>query len=100
MPTDRVVRRGPQRAPTRVQISVRLDRDLVETLHASAEGWQGRVNEVLRKVVLGKRRAQCGRRWLVALAMPAPTRPPLPVIRGRERFSLTVGMYGTHHEHS
>lgn len=50
-------RRGPRRAPTRVQISVRLDRDLVETLRAGGDGWQGRVNEVLRKAVLGKRRA-------------------------------------------
>jgi uncharacterized protein (DUF4415 family) len=33
-------------------VSVRLDRDVVEALRASGRGWQGRVNEILRKAVL------------------------------------------------
>lgn len=42
-------RRGPQKAPTKVAISIKLDRDLVERLRASGTGWQARVNDVLRK---------------------------------------------------
>ncbi len=45
-------RRGPQRAPTKEMVSVRLDRDLVERLRATGPGWQGRLNETLRKTVM------------------------------------------------
>jgi uncharacterized protein (DUF4415 family) len=34
-------------------ISVRLDRDLVERLRATGPGWQARINETLRKAVMG-----------------------------------------------
>ena len=40
--------RGPQKAPTKVQISIRLDRDIVETLRATGRGWQSRINDWLR----------------------------------------------------
>ncbi len=40
--------RGPQKAPTKVAISIRLDRDLVEALRQSGRGWQSRVNALLR----------------------------------------------------
>jgi len=45
--------RGPQKAPTKEMISVRLDRDLVERLRATGPGWQARINETLRKAVMG-----------------------------------------------
>ncbi len=45
--------RGPQKAPTKELISVRLDQDLLERLRATGPGWQGRVNDTLRKAVLG-----------------------------------------------
>ncbi len=45
--------RGPQRSPTKEMISLRLDRDLVERLRATGPGWQGRINDTLRKAVLG-----------------------------------------------
>jgi uncharacterized protein (DUF4415 family) len=44
--------RGKQKSPTKVLVSLRLDRDLVETLRQSGRGWQGRVNEILRRTVL------------------------------------------------
>lgn len=42
--------RGKQKAPTKQLISIRLDRDVIEAFRATGEGWQGRVNEALRKV--------------------------------------------------
>lgn len=43
--------RGPQKAPTKVQISLRVDRDVVEGLRASGPGWQTRVSHALRQYV-------------------------------------------------
>ena len=44
--------RGKQRAPTKEQISIRLDADVLEHYRGSGRGWQSRVNEVLRQSVL------------------------------------------------
>jgi uncharacterized protein (DUF4415 family) len=44
-------RRGPQKAPTKVLVSLRLDRDVVEKLRATGQGWQTRANELLRKAI-------------------------------------------------
>lgn len=41
--------RGPQKAPTKVAVSLRLDPDVVEAFKASGPGWQGRINDALRK---------------------------------------------------
>lgn len=41
--------RGPQALPTKEAVSIRLDADLLAKLRASGAGWQGRVNETLRK---------------------------------------------------
>ncbi|MGB8366592.1 MAG: BrnA antitoxin family protein [Rhizomicrobium sp.] len=41
--------RGPQKAPTKEQVTLRLDRDVVERFRATGAGWQKRINEVLRK---------------------------------------------------
>lgn len=43
--------RGPQRAPTKVAVSIRLDRDVVESLKAEGAGWQGRANRLLRRAL-------------------------------------------------
>ena len=43
--------RGPQREPTKVAISLRLDRDVLDNLRASGPGWQSRANELLRKAL-------------------------------------------------
>ena len=41
--------RGPQKAPTKQQVTLRLDRDVVERFRATGSGWQARINEALRK---------------------------------------------------
>ena len=41
--------RGPQRAPTKIMIALRIDRDVAERWRASGRGWQSRMNDVLRK---------------------------------------------------
>jgi uncharacterized protein (DUF4415 family) len=40
--------RGPQRAPTKEMISLRVDRDVLAAYRASGPGWQGRMNAALR----------------------------------------------------
>jgi uncharacterized protein (DUF4415 family) len=41
--------RGPQKAPTKQQVTLRLDRDVVERFRSTGSGWQSRINDVLRK---------------------------------------------------
>jgi uncharacterized protein (DUF4415 family) len=45
--------RGPQKAPVKEMVSIRLDRDVVEALRASGPGWQSRANDLLRKALAG-----------------------------------------------
>lgn len=40
--------RGPQKAPKKIPISIRLSPDVAEGLRATGEGWQVRADEVLR----------------------------------------------------
>lgn len=47
--TEAIRKRGP--AKTKEAISIRLDIDVVAKLRASGPGWQGRVNDILRKYV-------------------------------------------------
>jgi uncharacterized protein (DUF4415 family) len=42
--------RGKQRAPVKKLVSLRLDPDVVAHFRATGAGWQGRINEALRKV--------------------------------------------------
>ena len=42
-------RRGPQKAPTKALFSFRIDRDVLDSYRATGPGWQGRMNEALRK---------------------------------------------------
>ncbi len=44
-------KRGPQKAPTKVLVSMRLSRDVVEGLRATGAGWQVRADEILREWV-------------------------------------------------
>ena len=46
-------KRGAQKKATKVLMSLRLERDVVERLRASGRGWQSRANDMLRKAVLG-----------------------------------------------
>ena len=43
--------RGPQKSPTKQQVTLRLDRDLVARFKATGAGWQTRINAVLRKAM-------------------------------------------------
>jgi uncharacterized protein (DUF4415 family) len=42
-------RRGPQKAPTKTLVPLRLDGDVIAHFRASGAGWQARINEALRK---------------------------------------------------
>ncbi len=41
--------RGPQKAPKKIAVQLRLDRDVVERFRASGKGWQSRINEILKQ---------------------------------------------------
>lgn len=43
-------RRGPGKKPAKVQVTLRLDQDVVDGLRASGPGWQARANEALRRL--------------------------------------------------
>ena len=45
--------RGKQKAPTKEKVTIRLDTDIVARLRESGKGWQTRLNDTLRKAVLG-----------------------------------------------
>jgi len=45
--------RGPQKTPTKQQVTLRLDRDVVERFRATGAGWQSRINEALKKARVG-----------------------------------------------
>lgn len=48
--------RGPQKAPTKVSITVRLDPVVVEHFRSSGDGWQTRLNDTLVQVVSREQR--------------------------------------------
>jgi uncharacterized protein (DUF4415 family) len=39
--------RGPQKAPVKERVGLRLDKEVVEHFRKSGPGWQSRINEVL-----------------------------------------------------
>jgi uncharacterized protein (DUF4415 family) len=41
--------RGPQKEPTKIAVSLRLSRDVVERFKADGPGWQTRMDEALKK---------------------------------------------------
>ncbi|CAN5281832.1 hypothetical protein BH10PSE9_BH10PSE9_26190 [soil metagenome] len=47
--------RGPQKAPTKKLVSIRLSPDVLDHFRAEGEGWQTRIDDVLRKFVERKR---------------------------------------------
>lgn len=42
-------KRGPQKAPTKMLVSMRLSRDVLQALRATGDGWQTRADEALRE---------------------------------------------------
>ena len=43
--------RGPQKAPTKQRVSLRLSRDVVSTFRATGDSWQTRIDDALRDYV-------------------------------------------------
>ena len=41
--------RGKQKAPTKVQVTLRLDRATVEAFRLAGDGWQARMNAALKR---------------------------------------------------
>ena len=41
--------RGPQKRPTKRQVTLRLDPDVIDHFRARGKGWQVRINAALRK---------------------------------------------------
>ena len=46
--------RGPQKAPTKSAVSIRLSPDVLAALKETGRGWQGRADEALRERFVGK----------------------------------------------
>jgi uncharacterized protein (DUF4415 family) len=51
LPKRRRGERGPQKSPTKDQITLRLDRDIVQHFKSSGPGWQTRINRTLREAI-------------------------------------------------
>jgi uncharacterized protein (DUF4415 family) len=47
-------RRGPQKAPRKIPVSIRLSPDVAEGLRATGSGWQTRVDKALRSWLSGQ----------------------------------------------
>ncbi len=45
--------RGPQKAPTKLHVTLRLDRDVVDHFKKGGRGWQTRINKALRDAAFG-----------------------------------------------
>jgi uncharacterized protein (DUF4415 family) len=53
---DKLTRhRGPQKAPTKEAVSLRLDRDVLDYFRAQGQGWQTKINEALRQVATAEK---------------------------------------------
>ena len=46
----RLTRRGPQKAPTKVAVSIRLSPEVISHFKAKGPGWQSRIDDALRKI--------------------------------------------------
>jgi uncharacterized protein (DUF4415 family) len=59
-------RRGPQRTPTKIPVSIRLSPDVVTYFKRQGPHWQSRIDESLKKVVIRGLRAKKSKRRLVS----------------------------------
>lgn len=50
LPKRRPGQRGLQKAPTKKQITLRLDERVIDHYRAKGEGWQSRINDDLKKL--------------------------------------------------
>lgn len=44
-------KRGPQKAPTKIPVSIRLSPEVVKHFKAQGPGWQSKIDTALRKIV-------------------------------------------------
>jgi uncharacterized protein (DUF4415 family) len=65
--------RGPQKSPTKKMITIRLDPEVVAGFRATGEGWQRRMNQVL-KAALAPRGEKIGAKSIGAEKAPATQR--------------------------
>ncbi|HEY2446823.1 MAG TPA: BrnA antitoxin family protein [Rhizomicrobium sp.] len=49
LPRRKPGQRGPQKAPTKEQVTLRLDRDVLDRFRAAGPGWQRRINDALKR---------------------------------------------------
>jgi len=54
-------RRGPQKAPRKVPVSIRLSREVAEGLRATGSGWQRRADEALKSWLADSEKAKATR---------------------------------------
>jgi len=54
LPKRKPGQRGPQRAPVKQKISLRVDSEVLAYYKKTGPGWQTRVNEALKKAAFGK----------------------------------------------
>jgi uncharacterized protein (DUF4415 family) len=66
-----IAMRGPQKAATKVPISIRLAPDVLAALKATGPGWQSRVSELLRKALRPPRAKRTARGASHKIAAPA-----------------------------
>jgi uncharacterized protein (DUF4415 family) len=45
-----VAKRGPQKTPTKIPVSIRLSPEVVKHFQAKGPGWQSRIDDALRKI--------------------------------------------------
>jgi uncharacterized protein (DUF4415 family) len=53
-------KRGPQKAPTKRLVSLRLSQEVVDHYKSQGPGWQTRIDEALKKSIALKRRSKAG----------------------------------------
>ena len=53
-------RRGPQKSPTKVALSIRLSRDVIDAFKAEGPGWQSRMDDALRAAAPKARKKRAG----------------------------------------
>lgn len=63
--------RGQQKAPVKKLVSLRLDPDVIDHFRATGPGWQGRINDTLRKAARLRSPAKAARAKPAALKRPA-----------------------------
>jgi uncharacterized protein (DUF4415 family) len=48
--------RGPQKAATKCQVTIRLDPEVIDFFKATGKGWQRRINDALLDEILSKKK--------------------------------------------